>query len=117
MIEMIAYISIPYAPESLTTQNEALIRLNRAIARFSRVNPTYTCVSALYSVYKNPFANGMFTRKEVYGVSKILIDSADLVVVLREPGWTDCDLVMNEAAYAAVSNKTLIYIDNLELQQ
>ena len=111
MIKMIAYISAPYAPESLATQNEAIINLNKAIGTFTRANPKYTCVNALYSVYKNPFLTGPFTRKDVFTTVKPLMDAAEVLVVLMAKGWDHCDIVMNEAAYAAATSKKIVYME------
>lgn len=111
MIKMIAYISTPYAPESLATQNEAIIQLNKAIGKFTRANANYTCVNALYSVYKNPFLNGPFGRKDVFTTVKPLMDSASILIILMNKGWEHCDIVMNEAAYAAASGKKIAYME------
>lgn len=110
MIDMIAYIAVPYSFQSLASQNEAIVYLNKHIAHFSKKNPKYTAVNALYTLYKNPFApDGPVVDKLAYPVCRTLIDSADVFVVVQLPGWEYSDILSNECAYAAHVRKPMTY--------
>jgi hypothetical protein len=108
---MITYFVVPYSFQSLTTQNNAIVRLNEHLGGFMRRNKNVTPVSALFSVYKNPYSQGNIRDEAAYPICRTLIDSCDIVVVLRLPGWEYSDIVMNEIGYAIHAKKVIIYED------
>jgi hypothetical protein len=108
---MITYFSVPYSFQSLATQNTAIVKLNEYLGTLLRVNPKVIPVSALFSVYKNPYLHGNIKDEQAYPICKTLIDSSEVLIVLRLPGWEYSDIVLNEAGYAASLDKVILYAD------
>lgn len=52
MINMIAYISVPYTLGSADTQRAAVLQLNKQIAKFATAAPEFTGVNAIYNDYE-----------------------------------------------------------------
>lgn len=105
MFDMIVYVSTPYHLEHLATQNAAICSLNKSLAIFYKRNPRWAAVNALYSFYNNP--NGTEDKqlakpgyKMLFGIVLSLMKSAQAHIVLREPGWDYCDIVLAECACA-----------------
>lgn len=110
MIRMIAYISVPYSMKSHQSQSEAILYLNKYIARFTRLNKDIAAVNALYSIYKNPSVSGAVSEDEAaYPICRTLIDSADIFIIVRRPNWEYSNLLMNECHYAAHIKKPITY--------
>lgn len=110
---MIAYIAIPYSVQSIATQNEAIITLNKHFGKLIANNPSIIPVNALYSVYKNPQMGPITRDVEVYPACRTLIEACNIFIVLRDKGWEYSDIIMNETAYAANIHKPIYYEDVL----
>ena len=108
---MIIYYCVPYSLQSLATQNEAIVLLNKHLGGALLRNPSVVPLCALFSVYKNPHTSGNIRDEQVYNVCRALIDSCEIFVVLRLKGWEYSDIVTNEIGYAAFRNKVIVYED------
>lgn len=116
MFDMIVYVSSPYTLEHVSTQNGAIIKLNKALGSFYKRNPKWAAVNALYSFYNNPnvaedSAMHKPSYKVLYGMAHTLMKSAQVHVVLRTPGWEYSDIVMNECACAAQCGVPTVFED------
>lgn len=110
MFEMIAYVCVPYTTLSRESMNQAVDRANRHIATLYKTSGDKWCfVSSIYSVYDHVEIGKPVDQ--VYPVSRSLIEAADIVILLRMPGYEHCELAMNEMYYAAHKNKTIVEHD------
>ncbi len=108
---MIVYCSVPYALNNVSSQNRAMIALNKMLGKLYSNQPQVVAVSGLYSTYNNPHAptTGPRNEMEVFPYSRLLIDASNVMVVIMLPGWEHDHIVYNEIGYAAIQNKRIIY--------
>jgi hypothetical protein len=104
---MIVYYAVPYTIDDLGSMNRAMSALNAHLGSALLRNDKIIPVCALYSVY------GMedITWRKTYMHSKLLLDSAQMFVIVQLPGYEYSDVIMNEAAYAAIKNIPIILED------
>ncbi len=104
---MIVYYAVPYTIYDLGSMNRAISALNTHLGKALLRNDNVVPISSIYSIYGMPEINW----RKVYPHSRLLIDSAEMFVVLQLPGYEYSEVVMNEAAYAAIKNIPVILED------
>lgn len=111
LFDMIVYVSYPYAYNNLESCNHAIESLNKLFAKLYKSNKTWCFVNGLFSTYNNPDIVTTDKRKSTFFCSKILLDSANHVIIVRKPGWDYSEIVTEEGRYAYVKNLPISYID------
>lgn len=105
---ILAYISVPYTIKSHETIREASNKVLEVAGNLNQKDSRVLGVNGMLSWYQQMVPT---QDKEIYPFCRSLIDSCDVLAVVRSPGWEYSDIVMNEAAYAASLKKQVIYID------
>ena len=111
MFDMIAYVSFPYSMDHHASKNRAIVGLNKALASLYRRNPNWVYVNGLYSHYNNPHipTETKLGISDALQLSKVLLDSAQVCIVIHAKGWEYSDIVMTEAGYFSSLNRPILY--------
>lgn len=114
MFDMIVYVSAPYALDHPSTQDRAIVRLNKTLAGIYKREPSWACVNALYSFYNNHnIEKGSPLEKPTYtvlfGMVESLMKSSRIHIVIATPGWEYSDVVITECALAAKYKIPTVY--------
>jgi hypothetical protein len=104
MINMIAYISVPYTLADQNSQRDAVTQANKQIARLFKTAPQYTGVNAIYNSY--------ITNQPVTEVPdfKSLISACDVFVIV---GRQFTPINEAELAFANSLQKPVIFEETI----
>lgn len=108
---MIAYLAVPFAFGDLGSINSAIQLFNRHAALFMKHNKGSVVVNPLFNVYNSNKKTSLFTEQEFYSLAKVLLDSANAVIVLQSPNWEYSEVTTNELGYAYHVKKNIHYLE------
>ena len=112
---MIIYASLPIALEDTRSIRKASQLISKFAGKFAiKEGGAKLFVNPIFSLIDGNITKGIATN-QYFSASKCLIDSCQLMVHLRTPGWDYCPVMQLELEYALFVEKPVIPFPDNEL--
>ena len=108
---MIAYLAVPFAFGDLGSINSAMQTISKHSSLFMKYNKGSIVVNPLFSVYNSDQKTKLFSEQEFYVHAKVLIDSANTMIVLQSENWDYSEVTRNELGYAYFKQKNVHFLE------